>query len=134
MCSSIGGDLGDGSGNPTESRAPTYKLDNSRLSPDPQSIVSKQLHLTGALANPQWWCRTDKGPWLGRLSSERQCVGTCDTYNKLILINAPNSVEWDWYGAITAYPPDFQFAGLLEELDERNLGRCYSEKIAARKR
>jgi hypothetical protein len=134
VCSLIGGELEDGSGNVTQSRAPTYKLDGARLAPDPQSIVSKELHLTGDLANPVWWCRTDRGPWVGHLSSERQCTGSCDTYNKLILANAPNLVEWDWYGAITAYPSELQFAGLLEQLGRRDMGRCYAKNVAARKK
>ena len=133
VCSSIGGDLGEGPENFRQSRAPTYRLDGSRLPLDPDAIVSKQLHLTGGLATPLWWCRTDTGPWQGHLSSERQCTGSCDSYNKLILTNAPNLVEWDWYGAVTAGPSDLQFAGLLEELGKRDLGRCYAKNIRMRK-
>ena len=104
-------------------RGPTNKLDNSKLPPDLQATSASQPQTTGRL-NVFWTCRTERGPWQGQLTSDRDCVGSCSPLNSLVLTNAPNTVTWQWFGRIDQHPSDFEFAGPLVSQGVDDFGSC----------
>ncbi len=125
VCSSIFVDPGDLAGVFSERRAPTHKLDVSKLPPDLQAIASNQSQSAGRPNNIFWSCRTDDGPWQAHLTVERGCIGSCRSLNTLQLINVPNLVLWQWFGSPQDHPADFQFVGPLTSQGTTDEGSCH---------
>ncbi len=111
---------------------PTHKLDTSKLPQDLQSLASNSPN--SASPETLWKCKKDEGPWQGSLDSEKSCSGTCETDNRLTLLNTPNVVEVEWYGSIIGdKPPIVQFVGQLH-LNDTTREMCHSQNVATPKK
>ena len=115
--------------------SPTYKLDNSKLAPELQAPGSATSPGAGRATSSGslWFCHKDSGPWQASMTSEHACSGTCGTFNTVTLTNAPNAIEWDWYGSPTDYPSDFTVVGHPVSDGSTDLGPCHPQNVAAAK-
>ncbi len=111
---------------------PNYKLDNSKLPQELQGLATTSPN--SASPETLWECKKDEGPWKGSLDSEKGCSATCETDNRLTLLNTPNVVEIEWYGSIIGdKPPIVQFVGQLH-LNDTTSERCHSQNVATPKK
>jgi hypothetical protein len=83
----------------------------------------------GVLWQPPLVCRTTDGPWLVRITQERACIGTCTPLNTLVVVGAPNPVQFVWHGSFENHPAGFEFVGKPVQTDQANLGPCNGSPV-----
>jgi hypothetical protein len=102
-----------------DAKATRFKLTDPGTFQSQANLKNSKLH-----AFP-YVCATSTGPWSARIISERGCIGTCSPHNHLFVVGVPNSVEFDWFGALDRHPAGFEFVGAPIQTEHQSFGQCH---------